>query len=211
MHRSNVMKIERFLNRLVSLLIICTPTVGFAITIDFEGIADFTPVGNTYSPLGVSFNNATVLTRGISLNEAESPPHSGDNVAFDDGGAITGTFNTLVGSISIYATYTESIILSGYDAFGALVMSDTSSFTANTVSSGGIPNELMEINYAAGIKTFRIEGSASGGSFTLDDFSFSPAIAFSVPDVNSVPMPVLASLWGLLLLVAGRRFSKRSH
>ena len=53
------------------------------ITIDFEDIDDLAAVGTSIP--GLAFTNATVLTAEFTLFEEETPPFSGDKVAFDDG------------------------------------------------------------------------------------------------------------------------------
>lgn len=74
---------------LLALLTFAAPAI-LANTIDFEGLPDSTNVTNQYS--GVIFSNAIILTTGISLNEFEFPPHSGTNVASDNGGPLSITF-----------------------------------------------------------------------------------------------------------------------
>src|SRR5580700_6502590 len=69
-------------------------------TISFETLPDGTPIFDgtsitTQFP-GLTFTNTTVISAGISLNEFEFPPHSGSNVAFDDGGPITIAFTNPV-------------------------------------------------------------------------------------------------------------------
>jgi hypothetical protein len=57
------------MKHIVLLFAIVPAIYGGSITIDFEGLADGTPVGPFYS--GLAFQNATVLTAGVSLNEFE--------------------------------------------------------------------------------------------------------------------------------------------
>ena len=58
-----------------------------AAVIDFEILASLESVTSQFA--GLTFSNSTTLTAGISLNEFDFPPHSGDNVVSDDGGPIT--------------------------------------------------------------------------------------------------------------------------
>jgi len=196
------MKRTAFLKHVTGLACLVS-TTGFALTIDFESISDSGSVGNTYAGLGVTFSGATVATSGISLNESELPPRSGSNVAFDDGGPISGDFTTPVSFISAYLTYLTPVTLSVYDSNGDLLGSVTTAFSENVVSSGNAPNELLKIELATGIKSFSFAGSASGGSFALDDLSFS-SVATSVPD-SGMPLSLLViSILGLRL-VSGRQ------
>src|SRR5579859_4683074 len=82
--------------------------------INFEGLADGTILANQYP--GLAFSNAIILTAGISLNEFEFPPHSGVNVASDNGGPITIEFSTPVVSFGGYFTYLEPLTLDAFDA-----------------------------------------------------------------------------------------------
>jgi hypothetical protein len=182
------------------LLFLKTTAISNAVIINFESLSDSTSVGTTYAGLGVTFNGATVLTSGISLNELDFPPHSGVNVAFDDGGPITGTFGTAVNSISVYITYSHAVTLLGFDAFGTQIAVNISSFGDNTVSSGESPNELISISSATDIKSFTLLGDSLGGSFTVDDFSFSANTTSSIPDLNSAPLLLICSLWTALIL-----------
>lgn len=146
--------------------------------INFEGLADGTSVTTQYQAQGVIFTQATVVTAGLSLNELDFPPHSGSNVVFDDGGAISGVFSSPVVSFGGYFTYTTPFTISGFDQFGNQVASSMSLFANNIASSGHAPNEFLQVNYAGGIRSFTLTGSPSGSSFTLDDFAF-----------NSTPVP----------------------
>ncbi|MBI1928693.1 PEP-CTERM sorting domain-containing protein [Candidatus Poribacteria bacterium] len=175
----------------VAMVLLLTQSAG-AVLIDFEGLADSTPVTNQFS--GVIFSNATVLTAGISLNEFEFPPVSGVNVVFDDGGPIGGTFSTPALDISGFFTYTVPLTLTAFDSVGNMVASATSAFTSNLALSGDFgssPNELLSVSYAGGISSFTISGDPFGVSFTLDDFAFTP---------TSTPIPEPSSL---LLVFAG--------
>jgi hypothetical protein len=189
---------HQILRCFASLGVFCLTTTGFAITIDFEGLTDSTAVGGTYSASGVTFIGATVLTSGISLNELEFPPRSGDNVVFDDGGPLRGVFSAPMGKISAYMTYAHRVTLYAYDAFGSPIGSISTAFADNTVSSGRSPNELLTLTAAGGIMSFSFEGDPSGDSFTLDDFSFEPASPGpSVPDTGSCLALLAISLIGL--------------
>jgi hypothetical protein len=194
------MKIKRLVCLASGIAIFSVSAVCFGTAISFEGLTDSASVGSAYSGLGVNFSSTTVLTAGISLNEFEFPPHSGNNVVFDDGGPLRGTFSTPVSFLSAYLTYMVPVTLYAYDSSGSVIGSVSSASLANTVSSGGTPNELLALSSAGGIQSFAFVGDTIGGSFTLDDFSFTPAGA--VPDGGSC-----AALFGISL--AALRFFLR--
>lgn len=184
-------------------------TPASAVVIDFEGLPDLTPVGATYSGLGVTFANATAVMAGASLNQFEFPPHSGTKVAFDDAGPITGTFSTPVTTVSFYATYADRLQFTIFNAGSTQVGLVNSLHLANYTSSGNPPNELLQLSYAPGIVSFRIEGDPLGNSFVIDDFTFTAGMTPQVPDHNAVPPMALAGLLAVLLALA-RRFGNRA-
>lgn len=148
-----------------------------AVTIDFEGLADSTPVVDQFAAMGLTFADATVLTAGISLNEFEFPPHSGENVVFDDGDAILLAFDAGINVIEVagFFTYSVPITLTAFDADGNIVDTATSAFSSNLGLSGDLgstPNEFLSVSFSGGIASVLIEGDSSGSSFTLDDLSF---------------------------------------
>lgn len=83
-----------------------------ATVIDFESLSDGTSVDNTYA--GITFSNAMVLSAGISLNEFEFPPFSGQNVAYDNGGAIRINFAAPITWLSAYFTYLMPVTMTAY-------------------------------------------------------------------------------------------------
>ena len=136
----------------------------------FEGYADSTVLTNQYT--GAVFSNAIVLTRGITLNELELPPHGGNNVLSDNGGPITIAFSSGVSAFSGYFTYGVPLTLQAYDSTNHLLTSTNSAFTNNEVLSGALgsqPNELLQVSSATSIYKVVIAGSAQGASFVVDD------------------------------------------
>ena len=173
--------------------------------LDFEGLADATSVGGTYAAQGVSFSNARVLTAGLSLNEFDFPPTSGSNAVFDDGGPVSGTFSTPVSSLSGYFTYSARVTLRAFDTSNVELLSVSSAFTENYVSSGtGSPNELLSLSFPGGISSFRIEGERAGSSFVMDDFAFTP-----VPEASSAAV-VGAALGAFAWFRRSRRGSRNA-
>jgi hypothetical protein len=156
------------------------------IQIDFEGLADGTPVTNQFP--GVDFSDATVISAGISLNELEFPPHSGTNVVFDDGGPLALTFLTPALSFDGFFTYTTSLTIAPFDESNNALSVVSSAFSSNIVSSGNSPNEELSASFAGGISRIVITGDPAGSSFTLDDVSinFAPQTGPAVPEPSSV-------------------------
>jgi hypothetical protein len=178
---------------------IALPTISEATVINFDGLPDATTVTNQFG--GLTFTHTLALTAGISLNEISFPPHSGMNVVSDNGGPIGITFSATVTSVGGYFTYSQPITVTAYDSSNALVGSVTSLFSANFVGGdvGSSPNEFHSLSWASGITRVLIQGNALGGSFTLDDLTFSNP----VPEPETYAM-LLAGL-GLLGFAARRR------
>ncbi len=166
--------------------------------INFEGLPDSTILANQYP--GLAFSNAIILTAGISLNEFEFPPHSGVNVASDNGGPITIDFSTPVASFGGYFTYLEPLTLDGFDASDTEVTSATSAFSSNDASfgdPGSIPNEFLTVHFPGGLYSVTITGDPAGGSFVIDDATFTSA----VPE----PKSIFLLFSSILSLLAVRR------
>lgn len=151
--------------------------------IDFDQFND-SGIVTTQIP-GVTFTNTIVLTAGISLDEFEFPPHSGSNVASDNGGPITITFSSPISFFNGYFTYIEPLTLEGFDTAHNLLATDASQFSSNLALSGdpgSSPNELLGLNSPSGITEVIITGDLLGGSFVMDDISFGST---SVPEPAS--------------------------
>jgi len=169
------------------------------ITENFETFADGDVLTNQSA--GMLFSNAVVLAAGVSLNDAEFPPHSGNNVATDNGGPMSITFSDLAVSFSAYFTYLEPLTLTAYDASNNVVGTVTSLFSGNYVSTGNPPNELISLNVLGGFSSLVISADPFGGSFVIDDISVTTQAAgpvSGVPEPSSVA--VLAVALGLLVL-----------
>lgn len=164
------------------------------VTIDFESLSDADAVTTQFA--GLTFYNATVLTSGISLNEFEFPPHSGNNVAFDDGGPISIFFETSVKNVGGYFNYEEPLTLSGYDGSGNLLGLATSSFSSNLGLSGdpgSIPNEFIQLLGVGPISVVTINGDLGGFSFTVDDVSFDQQSEGTIPESGSFSLLLLGT------------------
>lgn len=180
-------------------LFVLASDAGMAATIDFEGFPDGTILTNQYP--GVTFSNAIILTAGVSLNEFEFPPHSGVNVASDNGGLITVDFSTPIASFGGYFTYLEPLNVAAFDAGNNQVASAMSLFSNNLAclagppcsgDPGSSPNEFIRVSFTSGISSITITGDPGGGSFTLDDATYTS----TAPEPN----PFLSVLIGTVAL-----------
>jgi len=167
----------------IGLLLCLQPQARAGTVIDFEGFPDSTILTNQYG--GLAFTNAIILTAGISLNEFEFPPHSGVNVASDNGGPISISFDGPILSFSGYFTYVEPLTLDAFDSGSNLVDSATSAFSSNDAlfgDPGSSPNEFLQVDFAGGISSVTITGDPLGGSFVMDDVTYTTA---DVPEPKS--------------------------
>jgi hypothetical protein len=181
------------------------PSNGGATTIDFESLLDGETVTTQFP--GLSFSNVITLTAGVSLNESEFPPLSGSNVASDLGGPIEIDFTVPVSNVEGYFTYAAPLLLQAFNASHALLGSVSSAFSINTALSGdpgSSPNELLGLALG-NISFLTITGDQLGGSFTLDDFSFTAG------ESTPVPEPATLALMGAGLFAISRRRRRRSH
>lgn len=172
--------------------------------IDFESLIDLEQVTTQFLP-DVAFSNATALTAGVSLVEAENPPRSGVNVVFDDGGPMSLLFMQPVFTLRGYFTYLAPLTLEAYDSSNALVASVQSLFTTNQALSGepgSSPNELISMVVPGGFTSLVITGDPAGGSFVLDDLTFTAA----VPEPATLSLLIL----GAAVVAARRRLIRHS-
>jgi hypothetical protein len=166
----------------------------YPVTYHFDSFDDLTSITNQIASL--TFGRTTVLKAGFSLNEIAFPPRSGENVVFDDGGAITIDFATPVLSAGGYFNYLAALTLSAYDSSNNLLGTDVGDFVSNIGDGTGDPgsgtNEFLGASSAAGlISRVVIESSQAGGSFTMDDLTVDAA--------NNIPEPAtLALMLGML-------------
>jgi|HubBroStandDraft_4_1064222.scaffolds.fasta_scaffold166684_2 hypothetical protein len=182
------------------------PAHADSVTIDFENLSDSTIVGSNYASQGVIFTGAVVLSAGISLNDADFPPHSGTNVAVDALGPMTLTFTTPISSFSGFFTYLEPVTITAFGAADQVLGSATSMFAENFVSSGNPPNELLQIGALSSIDSLTIVGDPGGSSFTVDDIAFTQTSSSTVPE----PATLALTGGGLIFMVAMRRLARRS-
>jgi hypothetical protein len=185
-----------------ALLLLPTPLFADPITINFESHGDLDSV-TTQHP-GLTFTNAVALTAGVSLNEFDFPPHSGSNVVFDAGGVMRIDFNEPVSNVGGYFTYAAPLLLQASDAAGNLLGSISSLFVSNTVGSGGSSNEFIALAFS-NIASVTFSGDVLGGSFVLDDLTYTPGgAAPPVPEPGTLILMLTGGL-GLMRLRRSRR------
>ena len=153
-------------------ILILTGIPGRADTITFEELSDSQTVGDFYA--GVVFNNAVAHTAGISLNDAEVPPHSGSNVILNDFGPIEIDWTNAIGDFEAFFTYTAPLEID-FLFDGKEVGSETTAFNNNLALSGDAgssPNERIAFSGHGAFNEVRIE---SDGAYGIDDVSFDKA------------------------------------
>ena len=165
---------------------------------NFEAFSDSTVLTNQIS--GLTFANATVLTSGISLNEAQFPPHSGVNaVSNPTSSSITITLATPVANVLGYFTYSGSLTIQAFNSSNVLVATSNSLFSNNTKLSGvggSSPNEPIQVSSAGGIASIVITSAGGASSFVLDDLTINAN--FSVPTLSARAIGALGLFVALL-------------
>jgi hypothetical protein len=189
----------------LGVMLLARPSGAAPITINFDNLADSDVISTQYT--GLTFSNAMALTAGISLNEFDFPPRSGFNVASDSGGPMRIDFGTLVSGVGGYFTYSESLVLSAFGAGGVLLGSVPSAFSANSVSSGGAPNEFLQLAFND-IAYVTFSGNPLGGSFALDDLTYSPAQTSPVPEPGTLSLVLMSGAGWLGARRAAKRYRR---
>jgi hypothetical protein len=108
----------------------------------------------------------------------------------DEGGPLTLAFATPVTSFGGFVTYSTELTLSAFDASHTLLTSAVTDFGHNEALSGELgssPNELLLIS-ASQIAFITLAGDVEGGSFVLDNLSYTTS-ATQPPPSNEVPEP----------------------
>lgn len=160
-------------------------------TLGFDDIPEGTVASNQYNGLVIS--GGSVLTQNSILNP-EFPPRSDPNVLYNYAdGDISILFTTAVDSIGGYITGNEVVTLSAYN--GATLLGTISTSGPNYVSSGGTPNEFLQLLFPT-ITSAVFSGAAGiGNTYTLDDLTVGGTIT-----VNGVPEP---ATWAMMLIGFG--------
>lgn len=160
--------------------------VASVVTMDFENLTDLTVVTNQYANIGVSFEGATILSQGGSLNYLNFPPRSGVNVIYDDpnyGGTIAISFDPSkagnVLKVGGYVTGNRNVTMTAFDSSGNVLGSDETG--GANYDPVGMPNKLLEIN--SSVQIARVVFSDGGNTFTVDDFFFESQQSCQIPNV----------------------------
>jgi hypothetical protein len=164
-------------------------------TYDFESFVDSDILTNQLP--GAAFANTIILTAGISLNEFEFPPHSGVNVASDNGAPISISFTGLALNFSGYFTYATQLTLTAFDAGSNQVGQAVSLFNSNLALSGDVgssPNEFLQVASVGGISSLTITGDPAGGSFVMDDVSYQSSTTTPEPETGLLLLSSMALL-----------------
>lgn len=139
--------------------------------IDFEGFSDG-EILTSQTP-GLTFNDATILTAGASLNEFDFPPHSGNSVIYTGSGLLNIGFDSPVSGVSAYVSYVDAvgIDLTLYDINEALL-----AYASFASPAAGIVNNQYIALGAAGIRrmVISLSGVSQGNEFIVDDLSYVP-------------------------------------
>ena len=182
--------------RLALLFVVALPALSFAnpIVINFDNLPDGASITNQYG--GVTFSNAVALAAGMSLNEFEFPPLSGDVVAADDGAPVRIDFAQPVAMVSGYFTYVAPLVLRAFDASNVLLGSVSSAFSNNLALSGengSVPNEFLQLAFG-NISYVTFTGDVFGGSFALDNLSFEVPGQIPVPEPGTIILTLLGAV-----------------
>lgn len=166
---------------------------------DFEGFSDNTSLSNQLS--GVTFSDATVFTAGISLNDIDYPPHSGDNVVVagtsgTGGGTMSLSFLTPLSSLAAFFTFSDSLSIQAFDS-GNNLLGSVASAASDVLGSW----EMISVNFS-GIASVLITGDSV---FTMDDLTTSQS---QVPEPSTLLLFAAAGVAGA---GTGRRGSRRSR
>lgn len=201
----SIVDVVRSLVALTAAAIMCAhgpAATASPIIVDFEGFSDGSSITNEIAGVSI-LQGGLVLTAGLSLNEVDFPPRSGQNVLLGNQ-TLTFDFTDTISEFTAFVTYAAPVELRIYDSFSQLLFFAVSGFSNNTATSGdpgSLPNEMLRFDAGSGIDRVTL---TSAGDFVVDDVTFSRA---TVPP-NPVPEPPGAML---LIAVTGAFLAARSR
>jgi hypothetical protein len=202
--RKDGMYMARPISRHVStIVVLCLIQIGFAplvpaTTINFDSLSDSQAVTNQFAGLGVTFSRTVALTAGVSLNELDFPPHSGQNAVTNLDGDMIIAFSQPTASVQGFFTYTQPITMMSFDA-NALLLGSVSSKAGCMTNIASAASLSCPSNEALGFGgNNNIKQVVIGGAFVMDDLSFETGTQI-VPETTSVSLMALglAVLFGL--------------
>ncbi len=113
------------------------------------------------------------------------------NVASDNGGPVSISFDTPVLGFAAYFTYAAPLSLAAFNASNTQIGSVSSLFSNNIGTAGdpgSSPNELLQVGSPTGISSVSITGASGGdGSFVMDDVTLTTAPS-TVPEPGSLSL-----------------------
>ena len=199
------------LSLLISLLILVIPVTCYAVSINFDGVADESVVSNTYTSQGVTLtsscvgchpppNDVFVLSSPIARSSPNVvsvfPNHYyGANGSFDEnfGGIITATFSCYPTSVSIWA------IPDGEDKIAFLRAYNASDVMIDQYISSGTAPEQMTVNAPSGQYIAYVTFAGSGDNYVaFDDMTFTGGVCDTgIPTMTEWGMIIFIVLAGL--------------
>jgi uncharacterized protein (TIGR03437 family) len=179
----------------ILLIVASVSAFGGPVTLSFENLTDGTLLTNQFPD--ITFENTTIATAGVSLNELEFPPYSGSNVIVNGSKAVTITFSIPIRSFEAYFTYESRLSILAFNLNGDQVGSALSKFESNLAldsASDAKPNEMIGLTSQQGIAKVVISIAASGASFTLDDVEYDSRTVVTVSAASYQPATLATTL-----------------
>ncbi|SBT05331.1 conserved exported hypothetical protein [Candidatus Accumulibacter aalborgensis] len=216
------MKLNRLCTALLTAgLVYSAPSLSAIVSLDFEGLANNTPVGNFYSGIGVVFSPATLALidadAGGSGNFANEPSPNTIMFFLDANNAVLDYAAGFQTGFSFYYTSSTAATVNVYDAVGGAAgggnviasINLAAQFTDNCVGdpTGAFCN-FTPIGVAFGGTAYSIDFGGTANQTGYDNITFGADIPCSGTS-NCIPEPASLALFGLGL--AGLGFGRRKR
>ena len=166
-----------------------------ALTIDFSGLSDNTPIGSTYAGQGVTFGGLFAnSTQGNTLGNTTAPA-AGNFI----GDTVNATF-----TIGFSAAVADAAFFLYTDGFGTTITSSLAGATVESVSAGTYQNNAQNFFGFTGSNFDLITISVAGtGLALIDDVQVGSALPLAVPEPGSAI--IFVGLAGMLAFGNRRR------